>query len=83
MLSTVSPSSAIKSITLSGVTPKISSTFLASTIVSAFAPPVPVRKIFTPAFTSCIISLSFDTTSTSRFLALPSFAIVPITSSAS
>ncbi len=82
MLSTVSPSSAIRSITFSGGTPRISVTFAASTIVSAFAPPDPVRKIRTPEFTSCIMSLSFDTTSTSSLFAA-FFAIVPITSSAS
>src|SRR5262249_38683979 len=72
MLSTVSPISDIRSTTRSGVTPRISFTFAASTRTSAFAPPDPVRSAFTPSPTSCIMSLSFETISTSSPPAAPS-----------
>src|ERR1051326_6276497 len=62
MLSTVSPINAITSITRSGGTPRISCTRFASTITSAFAPPDPVRSVRTFFPTSCIMSLSFETT---------------------
>ena len=58
MLSMASPRSAITSTTRSGGTPRISSTLAASQIRLSFGG----FRICTLSFTSCIMSLSLDTT---------------------
>ncbi len=79
MLSIESPRSAITSITFSGGMPSVSITFSRSSTRLSFTG----FRIFTCSFTSCIMSLSFETTNTGCPAFAAFVASVPITSSAS
>ena len=79
MLSIESPRSAITSTTFSGGTPSVSITFSRSRTRLSFTG----LRIFTRSFTSCIMSLSFETTNTGCPASAAFAASVPITSSAS